>query len=99
MVSPKVLLTFVAVLCQTTQVGAQPDRCGELATLLHKLKVEHQEVPVAAGVSDVGLLVTVTSAIGPEKDGWTIIFTPPEGNSCAVMIGTGWHSRPVGDGL
>ena len=61
----------------------------ELASFLEE-KLE--EVPMARGASDVGVLVTVFAAKATGT--WTIAVTEPSGLSCIVVAGTGFELMP-----
>jgi len=61
---------------------------GDIAKLLN---ARFSEARVAAGVASGGGLVEIFST----TDGatWTIVVTSPQGMSCVVSAGEGWHSR------
>jgi hypothetical protein len=61
----------------------------ELARFLDE---EFEEVPMAQGVSDAGVLVTMFAAKATGT--WTIAVTEPAGVSCIVAVGTGFELMP-----
>ncbi len=77
-----------------------PAACGARDGLLSQLESKYGEVPVAIGVTGGdggGALIELLTA----KDGmtWTIILTSPQGVSCLIASGEGWHPlAPVPDG-
>jgi hypothetical protein len=66
--------------------------CMVAEELAAHLEEKFDEVPVAQGVGDGGVLVTVFAA---EATGtWTIALTEPSGVSCAVAAGNGFELMP-----
>ena len=62
---------------------------GELASFLEE---EFEELPMARGVSDAGVLVAMFAAKATGT--WTIAVTEPSGVSCIVAAGTGFELMP-----
>ena len=82
------LLGAVIAICSTTAV-AQP-RCNDRDSVIALLSDKYHEQPVALGVANNGNLVEVLST---DKGGtWSIIVTTPQGQSCLVAAGEGWHA-------
>lgn len=79
------VLSFVLI---TSTVAAQP-QCNERDNVLALLAKKYQETPIAAGVTNTGGLVEVLT--DGKGDTWTIIVTTPQGMSCLVAAGEGWH--------
>jgi hypothetical protein len=66
--------------------------CMLAEALASFLEEEFEELPMARGVSDIGVLVTMFAA---EATGtWTIAVTEPSGLSCIVALGTGFELTP-----
>ena len=61
----------------------------ELASLL---KEQFEEMPMARGFSDYGVLVTMFAATASST--WTITLTDPAGVSCILAAGTGFELTP-----
>ena len=61
----------------------------ELASLL---KQQFEEMPMARGLTDDGVLVTMFAATGSST--WTITLTDPGGVSCVLGVGTGFELTP-----
>lgn len=63
---------------------------GDLAAFLREA---FEEVPVARGVSDSGLLLTVFAAASTTT--WTLAVTDPSGLSCIIAAGSGFELLPM----
>jgi hypothetical protein len=66
--------------------------CMPAEELARFLEEEFAELPMARGVSDAGVLVTMFAAKAPGT--WTIAVTEPSGLSCIVAAGTGFELMP-----
>jgi hypothetical protein len=66
--------------------------CMLAEDLARFLEEEFEELPMARGVSDAGVLVTMFAAKGTGT--WTIALTEPSGLSCIVAAGTGFELMP-----
>jgi hypothetical protein len=56
------------------------------------LKERFEEVPMARGVSEEGVLVTMFAAKATST--WTLALTDPWGTSCILAAGTGFELMP-----
>ena len=56
------------------------------------LKERFEEMPMARGVSEAGVLVTMFAATASIN--WTITLTAPSGVSCILTAGTGFELTP-----
>jgi hypothetical protein len=56
------------------------------------LKEQFEEMPMARGVSEDGVLVTMFAATASST--WTITLTDPSGVSCILVAGTGFELTP-----
>ena len=61
----------------------------ELASFLEE---QFEEMPMARGVSEDGVLVTMFAATASSN--WTITLTAPSGVSCILTAGTGFELTP-----
>ena len=77
--------------------AAQP-QCTFHDKALKHLAERYQETPVAAGMTNSGVLVEVLAT----SDGgtWSIIVTRPDGWACLVAAGEGWRrfDKPMPEG-
>ncbi|MEQ9607573.1 MAG: hypothetical protein RLN99_07890, partial [Kiloniellaceae bacterium] len=79
-------------------IGAQPaaaqaaSQCGAREAVLDRLSSKYDEEPVSIGVTATGSLLEVLAS--PEGT-WTIIITIPNGPTCLVSSGDGWHNAPI----
>ena len=96
-----VTLASVAALLAAAAIGAQPaaaqaaspaPQCGAREAVLDRLSSKYDEEPVSIGVTATGSLLEVLAS--PEGT-WTIIITVPNGPTCLVSSGDGWHNAPV----
>jgi hypothetical protein len=71
---------------------AQAPQCGAREAVLERLSDKYDERPVSIGVTATGSLLEVLAS--PEGS-WTIVVTVPNGPTCLVSSGDGWHSAPV----
>lgn len=86
-------LAFGGVLTVTgLPAAAQAPQCGARAAVLDRLSDKYGEQPVSIGVTATGSLLEVLAS--PEGS-WTIVVTVPNGPTCLVSSGDGWHSAPV----
>ncbi len=69
--------------------------CKQRGDVLGHLAQKYQELPVAVGVTNRGVLVEVLST-GDGKT-WTIIISSPDGQACMVAAGEGWRALPQAD--
>lgn len=61
---------------------------GDIAELLN---TRYAEARIAIGVAEGGGLLEVFSTV--DGTTWTIVVTSPQGISCVVSAGEGWHSQ------
>jgi len=96
-----VTLASVVALLAAAMIGAQPaaaqtgspgPQCGAREAVLDRLSAKYDEEPVSIGVTATGSLLEVLAS--PEGT-WTIIVTVPNGPTCLVSSGDGWHNAPV----
>lgn len=96
-----VTVASVAALLAAAAIGAQPaaaqsappaSQCGAREAVLDRLSSKYDEEPVSIGVTANGSLLEVLAS--PEGT-WTIIVTVPNGPTCLVSSGDGWHNAPV----
>jgi hypothetical protein len=66
--------------------------CMPAEALAQFLEEEFAELPVARGMSDEGVLVTVFAARATSD--WTLAVTEPSGLSCVFAAGTGFELMP-----
>ncbi|MGF1594232.1 MAG: hypothetical protein ACFCUW_13190 [Kiloniellaceae bacterium] len=82
----------MSALPAASQVQAQAPQCGAREAVLERLSDKYDERPVSIGVTATGSLLEVLAS--PEGS-WTIVVTVPNGPTCLVSSGDGWHSAPV----
>lgn len=70
--------------------------CGPTAQVMEALARKYGERPVASGLNQHGLLITILRR--DDSSTWTIIGTAPQGYSCVLEAGEGWHELPVEKG-
>ncbi len=85
------MLFAVAVFLVSSAAMAQVP-CDQRDKIIERLAVKYKEAPIATGVSSTGSLVEVLSTY--DGDTWTVIVTSPDGNSCLIASGQGWHAKP-----
>ena len=88
-------LTLVGVLTLNGLPAAaqqQTPQCGARDAVLDRLSEKYGEQPVSIGVTATGSLLEVLAS--PEGS-WTIVVTVPNGPTCLVSSGDGWHNAPV----
>ena len=72
--------------------AAASPQCGAREVVIDRLSAKYDEHPVSIGVTATGSLLEVLAS----PDGrWTIIVTVPNGPTCLVSSGEGWHNAPV----
>lgn len=72
--------------------AAQSPQCGARDAMFERLSDKYGEQPVSIGVTATGSLLEVLAS--PEGS-WTIVVTVPNGPTCLVSSGDGWHNAPV----
>lgn len=82
------LLGTVFAIFSTTAFAQS--QCNDRDSVIALLAKKYKEAPVALGVTNTGGLVEVLST--GNGDTWTIIVTTPQGLSCLVAAGEGWHA-------
>ncbi len=85
----KSLLLGAVIAIYSTTAFAQ-SQCNDRDSVIALLSSKYKEQPVALGVTNTGGLVEVLST--DKGDTWTIIVTTPQGLSCLVAAGEGWHA-------
>ncbi|MEM7224645.1 MAG: hypothetical protein AAF495_16820 [Pseudomonadota bacterium] len=85
----KSLLLGAVFAIYSTSALAQT-QCNDRDSVIALLASKYKEQPVALGVTNTGGLVEVLST--DKGDTWTIIVTTPQGLSCLVAAGEGWHA-------
>ena len=86
-------VALAALLVPSAGLAAGP--CNDRDTVLKQLSQQFGEAPIAVGVSKRGTLIEVLkSAPDAEADTWTIIATSPQGLTCLLDAGEGWHDVP-----
>lgn len=86
-------LAFVGALTTSgLPAAAQTPQCGARDAVLERLSDKYGEQPVSIGVTANGSLLEVLAS--PEGS-WTIVVTVPNGPTCLVSSGDGWHNAPV----
>ena len=80
----------LSVLALTPTAAAQQTLCSPRDNVVGQLAKKYSEAPAAIGVTNKGGLMEVWTA----RDGgtWTIFVTTPQGMSCFVAAGEGWHT-------
>ncbi len=86
--------TTIALIFFTASALAQ-STCAPRDFVLGKLAKNYGETIIALGVTNKGGLIEVLTS----SDGgtWTIILTTPQGTSCFVAAGEGWHTKDRDD--
>jgi hypothetical protein len=100
MLRPTLLATVSALLLVGTATGPplaqEPPgiypSCMPTEELASFLRKQFEEMPMARGVSDDGVLVTMFAAKAAGT--WTIALTAPAGVSCILAAGTGFELMP-----
>lgn len=64
-------------------------RCGTRHSILTQLYLNHQEQPVAIGLTGNGNVVEVLASEDGET--WTIVTTGPSGLTCIFQTGEHWQ--------
>jgi hypothetical protein len=82
----------MSALPAAAQAPGQAPQCGAREAVLERLSDKYDERPVSIGVTATGSLLEVLAS--PEGS-WTIVVTVPNGPTCLVSSGDGWHSAPV----
>ena len=62
--------------------------CGLRADILDTIRESHNEIVVAGGISEGGMLMEVLAS---ESGTWTIISTTPQRVTCVLSSGYGWQ--------
>ena len=87
-VFPAVLLATLALAFGAQTASAQMKNCAPRDKILSLLSNGYAEEPTSLGVtSKGGLLEVLTSPSGT----WSIVITLPDGPTCLVDHGDGWH--------
>lgn len=82
-----------ALLAGATPAGAdQPASCFKRHDLLKYLSTNFHEAPIAAGVTDAGMLLEVFTTRSGET--WTVAVTTPQGLTCLMATGQDWQAVP-----
>jgi hypothetical protein len=68
--------------------------CAPIERVRADLRQQFGEVPVAAGLSDRGLVVTIFAS---PAGTWTAVVVRPDGLACQAAAGEGWQALAVGD--
>ncbi len=84
------LLAVALYLVSSAAMAQVP--CDQRDKIVDWLAVKFKEAPIATGVSSNGHLIEVLST--HDGDTWTLIVTSPDGNSCLIGSGQGWHAKP-----
>lgn len=91
-VSAAVVSFAAALTAANLPAAAQAPQCGAREAVLERLSDKYGEQPVSIGVTATGSLLEVLAS--PEGS-WTIVVTVPNGPTCLVSSGDGWHNAPV----
>ncbi len=84
----KTVLLASAFLLLSSGAMAQK-RCSQRDEIIGLLADKYKEAPIAVGITSSGeLLEVLTSGDGTT---WTIIYSTPDGRSCLIAAGEGWH--------
>jgi len=88
------LAFIIGLLLVTTFVNIAQSQtvCADRAEFVGKLATGYSEQPVAIGLAHSGALVEVFAST---ERTFSVIVTPPSGDSCLVTGGTDWHMVPV----
>ncbi len=68
---------------------AQP-ACDDSDKVRERLARGYGESPVAVGLTSLGSLVELI--VSPDGGTWTLIVSTPDGQSCFLASGEGWHN-------
>jgi hypothetical protein len=83
------LLTLTPVAAQPFAQPTAPPACTSHSDLLAHLKNKFQEVPIAIGVTESGMLLEIYS--NADGTSWTAAVTSARGVSCLVATGNLWQ--------
>jgi hypothetical protein len=86
----KVLIGALGLVFLVSQAGAQQPQtlnCGTHAEIEAKLRTHFQEVLVGYGLNSQGSL---TEFFASPQGTWTVLVTPPIGQSCIASSGEFW---------
>ena len=90
---PAAFLAFAGALTLAgLPAAAQSPQCGARDAVLERLSAKYGEHPVSIGVTATGSLLEVLAS---QNGSWTIVVTVPNGPTCLVSSGDGWHNAPV----
>ncbi len=88
-------LTFLAgialALGSTDSLARQV--CGSRVDMLDSLARVHGERPIAIGLASDGTVVEILSS---NTGSCTVLFTSPDGRTCVIDYGQGWHTIEAG---
>jgi len=86
------MMLFAVAVSLVSSVAMAQVPCDQRDKIIGWLAVKYKEAPIATGVSSNGHLIEVLST--HDGDTWTLIVTSPDGNSCLIGSGQGWHAKP-----
>lgn len=82
-----ILGLLLALLATPTSAS---ELCGKRADILGLLERSFAEVPVAAGVTENGVVVEILAS---PTGTWTLLVSFADGISCLVTAGDGWQMK------
>lgn len=88
-------LVALAVMLVTGSAAAQsasPVLCMARMEVITQLADRYNEFPVSRGRATNGAMVEVFTS--DRGDTWTLVITMPNGLTCVVAEGKGWHTNP-----
>ena len=72
---------------------AQQPMCDDSDKIHELMSKKYEETPIAIGITGSGSLVELL--VSPHGETWTLIISTPDGRSCFLASGEGWHDlRP-----
>ncbi len=85
----------VAALAAFPALAREAPTCVKRSDLLDHLAANHDESPVAMGLTTSGKVLEIVVSAGGS---WTIIVTTPSGISCGIASGESWKDMsPEGE--
>lgn len=94
----RIPLTLTLAAMAAIPAHAEPERCGDRATITDRLKSGYGEEFAGGGLRNSESIYEVW--MSAESGTWTILMTRPDGKSCVMAAGTNWReslpAKPAG---
>ncbi|MGF1660755.1 MAG: hypothetical protein ACFCUS_15140 [Rubrimonas sp.] len=84
-------LSLGAAAAASPPASAQQPICGDRASLVTQLQKKYGEARRAMGLQGESTLIEVFAS--SDTGTWTILFTRPDGVTCAVAAGQAWREE------